>query len=160
MITIREWRPASDRLTVIRMGLRFIRETPQGRIMGGEPSEIQLSKLIDATQHLGTVLLALDGELVIGFAAAIHVPNPFTGAHYVDEMGIWVEPEHRKTTAGPQLIAALEDWTRQRGPVVLKMAAQPEGIDVALLRRTVRGLARFLLRRGYELAELVFYKRF
>jgi|GEM_PF-7028892 hypothetical protein len=153
-VRLRTWNPAGSDLALVgRMGLRFIQETPTGRLMGGEPTllRVQAAILELEAAAMGTVILAFDTEgVAVGFAALLRVTNPFTGGVWVDETGIWVEPEARRDTrAGPLLIAASENWAQQVGAAVLKMTAPPRS-----------GFGRWLRHSGYELAEEALIKRF
>jgi len=95
-VRLRTWNPAGDDLALVgRMGLRFIQETPTGRLMGGEPTllRVQAAILELEAAAMGTVILAFDtAGVAVGFAALLRVTNPFTGGVWVDETGIWVEP--------------------------------------------------------------------
>jgi GNAT superfamily N-acetyltransferase len=152
------WNPEIDTELIARMGLRFLQETRTGRLMsiGSAPTYESVLADVRALAQVtdGTVMKAVvdDGPGrgdVVGFAALVIVTQPFTGARYVDEAGIWVEPEARgNTLAGPQLIEASENWARHQGVPVLKMTAPPRS-----------GFGRYLKRRGYELAEEVLFKR-
>ena len=154
-VKLRTWDCASnaDLGLVGRMGLRFILETPTGKIMGGEPTLARVEAAILALEQAAeaTVIIAEDSDgRATGFAALLLIENPFTGGLWVDESGIWVEPEARKDThTGPLLIAASENWARQVGASVLKMTAPPRS-----------GFGRYLRHHGYELAEEALIKRF
>jgi hypothetical protein len=154
-VHLRVWDPESndDLALVGRMGLRFIQETPTGALMGGEPTLLKVQTAILQLNEAapGTVILAFDAAGVcVGFAALLLVENPFTGGLFVDETGIWVEPEARRDTrAGPLLIAASENWARQMGAAMLKMTAPPRS-----------GFGRWLRHQGYDLAEEALIKRF
>lgn len=151
-VRLRVWDPATDVEAVARMALRFIQETPTGRLMGGTPTLERVTAGIGIISDgvPGTVILAHDLEgLLVGFSALIVVENALTGGVYVEEYGIWVEPEARRdTVAGPLLIAASEDWAQQIGASVLKMAAPPRS-----------GFGRWLRKRGYELADENLFKK-
>lgn len=156
-VRLRTWDGQShaDLATVGRMGLRFILETRTGQLMGGEPTllKIQAAMLdLERATEASTVILAEDAQfgVAVGFAALLLVTNPFTGGRWVDETGIWVEPEARHDThAATLLIAASEKWAQQVGASVLKMTAPPRS-----------GFGRWLRRQGYELAEEALIKRF
>jgi hypothetical protein len=152
-VSLRTWNCETDLDLVARMALRFILETQTGRLMGGEPSPERVRAGIQVINAgvPGTVILAHDSDGVpVGFAALLLVENVLTGGAYVEEYGIWVEPEARHdTNAGVLLIAASENWTQQVGATVLKMAAPPRS-----------GFARWLRHQGYELVEEALIKRF
>jgi GNAT superfamily N-acetyltransferase len=149
---------AADVPRIVEMALRFIASSPYQRFLPANADALAL--LAPAVMESGVVLLAVlervyraDGaelareQHVIGMLAIVALTHPLSGETYGDELAWYVEPEYRRGTVGPRLLAAGEAWGRAHGLGLLKMVA-PAGSDVGL----------FYERRGYVEVETVFQK--
>lgn len=140
-------RPAtSDDLDrVVEMGLAFISSTRYAALFAGEPGRIrELAKVL--LEH-GVILLAdVDGRLegMLGIFLARH---EFSEQLIASEIAWWVEPSARKSSIGPRLLCAAEEWARHMGASMLKMVA-PSKTDIGA----------YYERRGFVLTETVYIK--
>ncbi|MFF7730873.1 GNAT family N-acetyltransferase [Streptomyces sp. NPDC008001] len=67
-----------------------------------------------------SIVALLDGRAV-GMAAGL----PGGGDGACELRSLWVSPQARGRSVGDQLIAAVEEWARQRGATALKLAVLP-----------------------------------
>lgn len=144
-MTVREATEA-DRPAVLAMVERFVHSTAY---QAWEPGPGALDALFDLCLDHGVVLV-VDGPSgrPVGFLALVVVTSPLTREAYAEELGWWVDPEHRGR-AGVALLAAAERWTGQQGVDCLKMV-QPF---------TEPTVGRLLERRGFDPVETSFAKR-
>lgn len=109
------------------MCLRFLRTTHYYEVLERDVNEESLGGLIMALFGAGDqacLLVAEDRDgAVVGGIGLLALPHPFTGQMYADELVWWVEPEHRGTLVGPQLLRVGEDWARTHGITLIKMVA-------------------------------------
>lgn len=63
-------------------------------------------------------LLALEEGRAIGFIAVGSVDMLFSSARTVDDLGLYVVPEKRGTTAAVRLVRSMEGWATGRGAVI------------------------------------------
>lgn len=155
-IEIFKWNPELDVPAIAQMGKHFIEHSPTGAWMGGKADQATLERVIlYLLEHAGTSTVikavAWTGPhrgLPVGFLALCSMTNPWTLQTHVEECGFWVYPDYRRTRAAHWLLGAGEEWARQVGAAVLKMAAPPRS-----------GFSRWLQRNGYELVEETHVKR-
>lgn len=155
---------AADAARVVEMSARFLETTRYGTIVTA--TREQLAQLTGLVLAHGVILVAeierswssphdpsgfvwACDQTLVGMLAMVALPHPLTGEPFADELAWYVEPEHRRGTVGPRLLAAGEAWARAQGFSVVKMVA-PAGGDVG----------RFYARRGYVEVETVWQKTF
>lgn len=152
----------ADKLRLIEMAERFLRETQYGRLFDDKATPQTIGELITNVLTLGAIVVAeigslRDGEggrdvgppILIGMLAIVALPHPLTGVIYGEEICWWVEPEHRHGTIGPKMLREAEDWATRNGANSCKMVA-PAGSTVG----------DFYERIGYTLVESAYLKRF
>lgn len=155
---------ADDVPRIVEMSLRFIASSRYRELV--EANADALARLVPAVMGCGVILLAevetihreltdfnaiefevAREQVIVGMLAIAALPHPFTGEPYGDELAWWVEPEYRRGTVGPRLLAHGEAWAREQGLTLLKMVA-PAGSDVGA----------WYVRRGYVNVETVYQK--
>ena len=99
---------------------------------------------------LGVLLIAKDGEQVVGALGALCVPDALDGELVASEMFWFTAPEVRTAGAGLTLFSQFEDWAKERGAKRAVMAHLQNSMP--------ERLARFYSRRGYSPAETHFIK--
>ena len=129
---------------VVELGLEFLASSSYARLGTGDPDAI--ARLLCTVLEHGAVLLAVDGDQVVGMIALLIVPHLFSGETYCDEVAWFVKPAARGRH-GIALIRAAEGWAMQKGAKMVKMVA-PEGSTVGLLYS----------RRGYQVIETAYIK--
>lgn len=68
----------------------------------------------------GTILVAMDGEDIIGAIAGMVYPEAYSGDLIAQEFFWFVHPDHRGL-AGIRLYKAFEDWAKQKGCAEIRM---------------------------------------
>lgn len=150
------------------MAGRFIGSTPYGRFLMASGAQLGAFALL-LLEHGGRIFV---GEIaptydhtrgdssvypcpicrfpkLAGMLAVYKATNYVTGEQFADEQVWWVEPEYRKTSLGPRLLAHMEGWARMEGLPMVKMVAPNE---------SDHDTGRFLARRGYTAIETVYQK--
>lgn len=145
-IGIRRARSA-DVPTIVVLGIRFITESPfRGLII---PDPDNLRAIVDALLAHGYVAVAERAPFgVVGIFGAQLQVHPMSGEVVATEVVWYVDPAHRRSSAGGRLLAAAERWAREAGAVRVQMI-QPAGND---------RLADHYRRRGYVEVETVWQK--
>jgi len=135
---------------IVRMGLRFLRETVYAGTITESPDQMAriAGQLIDGEMD-GVLYVAPDAsDKAIGMVGALRFDHPLSGDSMVSELFFWAEPAARGMT-GVRLLKALEKWAKDRGAVACQMIA-PHGYD------RVAGLYEAL---GYRPLESAWMKR-
>lgn len=70
-----------------------------------------------------TVWVAVQRDLIIGFACGLLLLHPFTGEPYLDIVALWVLPDYRNTWAGAGLVRRILRFSRDHPQVMVKLAA-------------------------------------
>jgi GNAT superfamily N-acetyltransferase len=125
-------------------------DTTYGEVLKFRPQIVgQLAAMVI---DKGVIFVAQDGEQVeaplVGMIAGVPLEELIARTPMFDEMVWWVEPDYRKGSAGPRLLQAVENWSRQKGLRLLKMVA-PAG----------SGVGSYYKRLGYQEVETSFVKR-
>lgn len=136
-----------DRELVLELARWFMRTSSYSQFQG---PPAQLEQLFLLVLEHGVIYVSEDqgGELD-GFIALVAVPHPFNGEFYAEEVAWFVRPDRRGGSTGPRLLAAAEEWTRQKDLFALKMSAPVDTPTVG----------RFYQRSGYEAIETAYMKR-
>jgi GNAT superfamily N-acetyltransferase len=71
----------------------------------------KITKLV--TSPNSYLLLAHDGEYLVGFTCGILHENIFNNVLRVSDIGVFVMPTHRNNNIAKGLIERLEDWARE-----------------------------------------------
>lgn len=109
-----------------------------------------LETFINALEH-GVVVVVEKDEVVVGFALGAFMPLP---SNYNDilftEMYVWLEEEHRGTSAFHKLKGEMEDQARLRGASLFAMGAHSQSPP---------SLGRMYEKRGYVPIERVYMRK-
>jgi GNAT superfamily N-acetyltransferase len=117
-----------------------------GEVLKFKPAVVtELARLV---VERGAMFLAEADGRVVGMIAGCPIEDLIARTPMFDEMVWWVEPDYRKGSAGPRLLQAVENWSRQKGLRLLKMVA-PAG----------SGVGSYYKRLGYQEVETSFVKR-
>lgn len=121
-------RPATpgDRGAVLLMVRHFLDHSLYGALF---ESDVDAGGLFDTVLAAGLVLVADNGDHLVGMLAIVALLHPLGGKLYAEEVCWWVEPEHRSGFIGPKMLRSAEDWARRKGCSVVKMVA-PHGSTV------------------------------
>lgn len=114
----------------------------------GEPKYVEILAACDLALQTGVVYLAELENGVVGAICIAVIRHPYTGEPFPTELMWFVSEDRRALRAGPLLLDAAEDWTRQQGYACLTMSA-PAGSRVGT----------FLERRGYCAVETAYQVR-
>lgn len=72
-------------------------------------------ELINRLVELGGLFVATDGDTIVGFFAGVVSEHFLSHDKCASDIGIYVLPEYRGTTAFPRLIYAFETWAQEQG---------------------------------------------
>lgn len=120
----------ADVPAIVRMGLRFLRETVYAGTIAENPAQMArlATQLIDGTLD-GVLFVAPDEiEGPVGMLGALRFDHPLSGESMVSELFWFVAPDHRGAK-GVRLLAALKRWAKERGAVGLTMIAPTPDIE-------------------------------
>lgn len=81
-----------------------------------------------------------------GMIAGRLAPYAFAPLLIAAELGWWVEPEHRKSKVGKELLEAFEYWAKQKNCKMVTMVSLDDEVG------------KIYERKGYHLAERVYMK--
>lgn len=138
---------AADATRIVEMVGHFIEGTSYQRFFRFKPSVI--GELVGQCLDIGLVLVAVEGDRIVGMYAAFPLVEPIGKQPMLDEMAWWVEPSHRGGSVGPRLLKAAETWALQKGLVLVKMVAPDDQPQVAA----------YYERLGYTRVETSYVKR-
>ena len=136
-----------DLSAVVAHAHQFIATTSYSRFFHTEQDSLErLFRYL--LEHPHIVIVAVDGEDLIG-GIALHVgPGLFDGQVEAREVGWWVRPEDRKRLVGPRLCVAAEKVAKAAGAVRIMMIA-PVGEE---------NIDRYYRARGYSEMETAYTK--
>jgi GNAT superfamily N-acetyltransferase len=101
-------------------------------------------KLFEYLDQNGGLFVAVNRDEIIGFFAGIITEHYLSFDRCAQDIGVYVVPEHRGSTAFPRLIYAFEDWAKQHGVTDLVL-----GVSTGILQdQTVCMYERM----GYKIA--------
>lgn len=135
-----------DNDELLRMCKSFFSRTGYARLV-----DFDKDSMIKTLEHLrnddnGVLLIATDGDKTIGMIGALLYPFYFNHSHTTgQEMFWWVDPEHRKSGAGIELLKAVEAEARQRGAQSFSM--------IALDSMTPEQVGNIYMKQGYQKSE-------
>lgn len=109
-----------------------------------------LEKFIVEGQQNFLVVLSHDEGKPVGVLAAYAFQPLFSNDKIATEVLLWLEPEHRNTKRGKELLDAYEYWAKLIGVKV---------VQYGLLSSADPRLASFYERRGAFSAENIYYKK-
>lgn len=137
-----------DYPALIGFGRKFFCSLPYRDV---EYCEASARRWLDLMSELGVLLVAeLDGAPV-GMAGGIYSPFVFNDRHKVGaEVMWWVEPEHRGSGVGGELLDLLEQCAAEAGCIRWSMMAIEDG--------SIDRVAAMYQRAGYRPAERTFVK--
>lgn len=143
-------RLATEDDDLTEMGARFFAATGLDKWFEFDPVSFRDS--IRAFIRIpSAVVLVVETEEIIGFAAALAYPCWFNRNHLTaQEISLWVEPEHRGP-ASRELLNTLEDWAKKQGCPTFETGT-PEAQKPELMERYYR-------MHGYEPKERLLCRR-
>ena len=102
----------ADDDAIIEILREFAEEQPLGRLKveAKDYNDHHVRKILDAVRKRGIILLAHKGEVIQGVFMAIINPDIWLPTvKTLNELGWWVNPEHRNSSAGLRL---LKEYTK------------------------------------------------
>jgi GNAT superfamily N-acetyltransferase len=127
---------------ITSMTIKFLSSVPYGKYSTEDAAREVVEGLL-ASNRKDAIIIAIEDK---GFIAGIAKKFPYGDVRIATEIGWWVEPEHRKSKIGGQLIDAFEYWASQ---------VNCEIVTMMCLTEELRG---YYEKRGYVLSELAFMK--
>lgn len=144
-VTIRE-ATLDDLPALARIGRKFYEEAE----LSGEYREERFVESWAKFMGLGIacVLVAEEDDQILGGFAGLIYDSIFTDDLWFDEVCWYVDPEHRGGTAAMRLFRAAQEWSRDKGVVVMRV-----GHRVNLMPER---LGRFYQAAGFKPSEVLF----
>ena len=87
--------------------------------------------------------LAFDGDQPVGFVSACVVPFFWSDYQRATDLGFYVKPQYRGSSAAPRLLRAIENWARSMGAKQFCMGQSLGG--------KVEAMRSFYERAGYQI---------
>ena len=87
--------------------------------------------------------LAYDGDIPVGFVSACVVPFFWSDYQRASDLGFYVKPDYRGSSAAPRLLRAIENWARSMGAKQFCMGQSLGG--------KVDAMRAFYERSGYQI---------
>jgi GNAT superfamily N-acetyltransferase len=115
-------RPATvdDVERLVAMGRRFLATVYGGRLRDN-PARLAATATQLATAPGCLMLVALEGDAIVGMIGATVFEHPMSGERTATEVCWWMEPEHRG--AGVRLLRRFFTWAKAEGATVVQMIA-------------------------------------
>lgn len=127
---------------LVTLSMKFISQLDYASHCSEERVRIFAESLLVAPNTEKIVIFSDD----IGFVIGIASPFLFGNEKIATEMGWWVEPEHRKSNVGKELIDAFEYWAKSTGCSLITMMCLDEKVGT------------YYEKRGYKLTEFTYMK--
>ena len=99
--------------------------------------ENQIKKILDSGK--ACVLLNLVDEQVVGFFVGVVTPHWFGPDLVGQDLGMYIDPEHRGGTTAMRFMKRFEDYCKQRGAVTVVLGSSAD-ISTDTARRLYTGL--------------------
>ena len=127
---------------VVSLASKFAQESPYSALVSPDKVRSIVEGILSADQSQKIILLYEDK----GMLAGMLTPFLFGDKIVATELAWWVEPEHRKSQVGLQLLEAFEYWAKKTGANLITMIS----IDDAV--------GEFYQKKGYSLFERAYMK--
>lgn len=123
----------SDIPNLIQMGEHFLQESPLGKYLAYNSTQMRelCQSLVDA-EH-GAILVAESGIGLVGMFGVIVSPHIISGEIMGTELFWWVNPEARGT-AGIKLLRTAEEWAKAQGATRMMLAAPTAHVEQICIR--------------------------
>ena len=99
----------------------------ESEFFDAKPNKVKIWEMCQVAD--GIVYLARNEGKSVGFIAAVKQRYFFSDRERVTDMGFYVLPEYRGTSAAIRLIRALEDWTKENNITDLYLG-QTTSVDI------------------------------
>ena len=126
---------------VTEMGLKFAAESNYRDYVDEQALRALVTKVITAPKEEGIVLIHEHGMI-----AGIVSQFLFGTFNSATELAWWVDPEHRKTSVGSELLEAFEFWATKVGCKLITMVSIDEQVG------------KYYEKKGYTLQERTYTK--
>jgi GNAT superfamily N-acetyltransferase len=137
-----------DKQTVVNLARLMHAEAPAYRAIPFEPEKVAAWATLCAAEPDWICLLAEnDRKEPVGFAAAGCVPLSFSDQRTVDDLGLYVLPEYRGSSAAARLVDYLTAWSKAKGAIALRF-----GLTTGINDRQATA---FLQRMGFTAAGVI-----
>jgi GNAT superfamily N-acetyltransferase len=127
---------------IVKMSMKFMDTCTYKDYSSESKIKEVVTNLLNASKSDGIILISEDK----GFIAGVAKEFTFGDVRIATELAWWVEPEHRASKVGKELLDAFEYWAEQVGCKAITMICLDEN------------LSQYYEKRGYVLAELAYMK--
>ena len=123
---IREVKTAGDCVDVIKLAANMAAESPAYRRYKFDGYKVGNLAKQCAYDPNYQCLLAFEDEKPIGFMAYACFSMLFSKARTVDDLALYVLPEHRGSLAGPLMVKRCINWAKQQGASEVRLGITTE----------------------------------
>jgi len=132
-----------DELVIVNLSRLMHAEAPAYRHILFEPEKVAHWTRFCASDPDWICLLAEnDASAPVGFCAAGCVPMVFSSERTVDDLGLYVLPEYRGSSAAARLVDYLREWAKAKGAIAMRFGLTTRVND--------QQATSFLHRMGFE----------
>lgn len=112
------------------MGRRFRAESPYAAHVEENPLQMEATALSLIASVAGVIAVAEQDGAIVGMLGAGLFTHPMSGALFVGELFLWVEPEARGLGGlGVRLLKWVEQWARVHGATTMQMVAPTPDVE-------------------------------
>lgn len=104
---------ADDVPAIVLLAYWMTSESPRFRRHGF--STVKARALVERLVELGGLFVAAEGKELIGFFAGVMNEHFLSEVKVAAEIGVYVLPSRRGTSAFPRLVRAFESWAKNNG---------------------------------------------
>jgi GNAT superfamily N-acetyltransferase len=139
---LRVRRACSDDLpTLIRLAHRMQQESELA-FLPFDPGKVTFSMMRCITSEMHYAAVAELDHQIIGFLGGLVVEYPFCRERLAHDLGFYVVPEHRASSAAVRLLRAFRSWAKERGArevcVAVSLGGEIDRIGAFLERSGLR----------------------
>ena len=128
---------------IASFGFKFLSSVPSYNGSWTEDAVIECARrIVKAPKEESIIFLYEDKGMLVGLKS----PFPFGDDFVATELAWWVEPEHRKTGVGWELLKIFEMWAKKVGCRYVTMIGLDKDID------------KFYKKAGYKAVERTYMK--
>lgn len=127
---------------IVSMSMKFLASTDFSKYTDETVVRSVISSILQGPKETGIVLLYEDKGMLV----ATIKPFAYGTTPMAYELGWWIEPEHRGSGIGKELMSAYEFWASKVGAKIIMMTSLDESIN------------KLYTKLGYKPMEYTFYK--
>jgi GNAT superfamily N-acetyltransferase len=131
---------AADVDAIVAMGQRFLAQSVYRGHLADNPGQVRTLATSLIASPEGDVLVADDGDGLVGMLAIVAYPHHLSGEWVAGEVAFWVDPAARGI--GLRLLRDAERWARAHGAARLELIAPTPEVERLYARLGYRPVER------------------